>query len=43
MGTWEEPEGFEHSGGHLSKEEIQVLVYLHCFYFRLNEWIEWYI
>lgn len=23
-GLWEEPEGFEHSGGQLSKDEIQV-------------------
>ncbi|XP_074525645.1 ras GTPase-activating-like protein IQGAP2 [Halichoeres trimaculatus] len=26
QGTWEEPEGFEHKGGHLSKEEIQSVV-----------------
>ncbi|XP_076015996.1 ras GTPase-activating-like protein IQGAP2 [Genypterus blacodes] len=25
-GTWEEPEGFEHSGGQLTKEEIQSVV-----------------
>ncbi len=24
QGTWEEPEGFEHNDGQLSKEEIQV-------------------
>lgn len=24
QGTWEEPEGFKHSDGQLSKEEIQV-------------------
>uniref|UniRef100_A0A7N6AZ68 IQ motif containing GTPase activating protein 2 n=1 Tax=Anabas testudineus TaxID=64144 RepID=A0A7N6AZ68_ANATE len=26
LGTWEEPEGFEHNGGQLSKEEIQSVV-----------------
>uniref|UniRef100_A0A671TSY5 IQ motif containing GTPase activating protein 2 n=1 Tax=Sparus aurata TaxID=8175 RepID=A0A671TSY5_SPAAU len=26
QGTWEEPEGFEHNGAHLSKEEIQDVV-----------------
>ncbi|XP_073322441.1 ras GTPase-activating-like protein IQGAP2 [Pagrus major] len=26
QGTWEEPEGFEHNGAHLSKEEIQIVV-----------------
>uniref|UniRef100_A0A3Q3JBN9 IQ motif containing GTPase activating protein 2 n=1 Tax=Monopterus albus TaxID=43700 RepID=A0A3Q3JBN9_MONAL len=26
QGTWEEPEGFEHSGGQLTKEEIQSVV-----------------
>ncbi|XP_061585009.1 ras GTPase-activating-like protein IQGAP2 [Cololabis saira] len=26
QGTWEEPEGFEHNRGHLSKEEIQNVV-----------------
>ncbi|CAG5922527.1 unnamed protein product [Menidia menidia] len=26
QGTWEEPEGFEHHGGHLNKEDIQNVV-----------------
>ncbi|XP_034547372.1 ras GTPase-activating-like protein IQGAP2 [Notolabrus celidotus] len=26
QGTWEEPDGFEHNGGHLGKEEIQNVV-----------------
>lgn len=30
-GTWEEPEGFEHNSGQLSKEEIQVKALYSCF------------
>lgn len=46
QGTWEEPEGFEHNGDHLTKEEIQVRPAVSIMWCYVNtvasQWWDWF-